>query len=561
VQLKLTLIFLVLLTSCSGRLESISTEKAKTISSNIYGGERVADGEWKSVVSISKLDSNDEVQSSFCTGTLIDEKTVLSAAHCFKRSKQYYINGSVITTVNVDATERSYTKIKDIRIHPHYQGEDSPFDFAIIDLVESAGIEESEIVSPSSIKEVSIGDSVHLVGFGKIEDGSNGVKFEVETNVREDQKVEFLAGGDGKDTCAGDSGGPAFIKNDNGEYEFFGVTSRAPDDANTFCGDKTVYGKVSTALKWIRAEKIIDRALEEDSLESINLLKKAALELPKFFKTYKLLGEFYLKFDMLNEAVASLLAASSMNLEDVKTIDLLRETYLRLGDEKSEITILRRLLVLEPSNQTYFKRLESLGHADEAQIARGIGFFKMESLHFAVMDLEGHRENPSAAFVLAFMKLKESDYKGALELLKGIEDGSLGIVNLRDGRGDTFLMTAVFEDQKEIVDELLRFNPSLNLLDSYGNNLAEVAWWARSFDLVKKFVSLGLEWNPDEYFEQFMVFITNQYMDEVRFMLEMGIDINLVGPRGETAINLAKETNNQELIELVESYGKEKSIK
>uniref|UniRef100_UPI00356628AD trypsin-like serine protease n=1 Tax=Halobacteriovorax sp. TaxID=2020862 RepID=UPI00356628AD len=442
-QLKLSLIFLVLLTSCSGRFESISNDGSKAISSNIYGGERVDEGEWESVVSISKLNSDHEVDQSFCTGTLIDERTVLSAAHCFKRNKQYYLRSSVITTQNVDATERTYTKIKDIRIHPNYKGEDSPFDFAIIDLEDNASIDPDKIISPSSIREVSVGDSVHLVGFGRIEDGSNGIKFEVGTSVRENQRDEFLAGGNGKDTCAGDSGGPVFIKNDSGHYEFFGVTSRAPDDADSYCGDKTVYGKVSTAMKWVRAEKIIDSALKADSFESIALLKKASLELPKYFKTYKLLGEYYLKFNMLNEAVVSLMAASSMKLDDVQTIDLLRETYNRLGSEDSEINMLRRLLVLEPSNQQYFKRLESLGQKSAAEISRGIGFFKMESYHFAVMDLELHKEDVSAAFILAFIKLRESEFESSLALLRSIPGNALGIINLRDSRDDTLLMAAV----------------------------------------------------------------------------------------------------------------------
>ncbi|WP_372655597.1 trypsin-like serine protease [Halobacteriovorax sp.] len=558
-QLKLTLTFLVLLTSCSGRLESISSEKA--ISSKIFGGERVDDGKWQSVVSISKLGADDKVDKSFCTGTLIDEKTVLSAAHCFKRNKLYYINGSVITTDNIDATERTYTKIKDIRIHPNYLGEDSPFDFALIDLEESAGVDVSNLISPSSTGVASEGSAVALVGFGKIEDGTNGVKFEVETNIREDLGDEFIAGGDGKDTCAGDSGGPVFIKNNSGDYELFGVTSRTPDDANAYCGDKTIYGKVSTAMKWVRAEKIIDRALELDSLESIELLKKAKLELPKYFKTYKLLGELYLRNNMLTEAVKNLMAASSLNPQDVKSLNLLREVYIELGNEEAEISILRRLLVLEPSNQLNFKRLESLGERSAAEIARGIGYFKMGSNHFAIMDLEAHKEDSSAAFLLAFLKFKEMDSESALELLRGIPSDDLAIVDLRDSRGDTFLMTAVFEDKKDIINEILRFKPNLKLLDSYGNNLAQVAWWARGFDLVKLFVSLGLEWNPDDYFDQFMVFLRNEYIDEVRFMLEMGVDLNIVGPRGETAINLARETKNQELIELVESYGKEKSIK
>ena len=558
-RIFLLVTFSILLASCSAKQDASVQKK---VSSNIYGGERVLKGKWKSVVSISKLSYDGEIGKSFCTGTLIDEKTVLSAAHCFSRVKDYYMRSAAVTLEDTDDSLRFYTKIKNIRIHPQYEGEDSGYDFALIDLEESTGVTTEDIIPASQLSKVSIGQEIDLVGFGKIEDGSNGVKFEVKTQIRGEERFEFTAGGEGRDTCSGDSGGPAFIKNELGEYEFYGVTSRTPDDASTFCGDKTIYGKVSTAMKWVKAERLIDLAIKKSSKESIALLTEAKRLQPKYFKIYTTLGELYLKLGMLSKALGQLTVANQLNLENLKTLELIRETYSRLGDIDSEILILRRLLVLDPNNEAYFNRLDFFGETAEGEIYRGVGRFRRGDLALARLDLELHLDNPFATLVMAFSEFKLSNFDEALRLLKSISEEDIVTIDFKDKRGDTFLLAAVFEDQAEIVKELLRFNPSLNIVDVYGNNLAEVAWWGRNFQMIRLLRTLGVEWDPNLYFKQFTFFIKGVLIDDVRFMLDMGIDLTLVGPDGETAISLARETNNQELIELIESYAKEeKSLK
>ena len=546
--------FSILLASCSGK-QDVSIQKK--ISSKIFGGERVVEGEWKSVVSISKLSYDGEVGKSFCTGTLIDERTVLSAAHCFSRVREYYMRSAAVTLENTDDSLRHYTRIKNIRIHPQYKGEDFGYDFALIDLEGSAGVSAEDIIGASELSKISIGKEVDLVGFGKIEDGSNGIKFQVETKVRSDGETEFTAGGDGKDTCSGDSGGPAFIKNELGNYEFFGVTSRTPDDASVFCGDKTIYGKVSTAMKWVRAERLIDLAIQKNSKESIELLTKAKKLQPRYFKIYSTLGELYLKLGMYSKALGQLTVANQLNIEDTRTAELIRETYSRMGDVDSEILMLRRLLVLDPNNEDYFRRLDFFGETAVAEIYRGVGRFRRGDLALARLDLELHLDSPFATFVMAFSEFKLRNFDEALRLLKTLSVEDIATVDFKDKRGDTFLLAAVFEGQQEVVKELLRFSPNLKVRDVYGNNLAEVAWWGRNFQMIRLLRDLGVEWDVNKYFKQFTFFIKGEIMDDVRFMLDMGIDLTIVGTNGETAINLAKETKNQELIELIQSYAKE----
>ena len=65
---------------------------------------------------------------------------------------------------------------------------------------------------------------------------------------------EIVAGHRGLilDSCRGDSGGPLYIKNGEGEYYLLGATSRGVRGSSTACGDGGIYGRVDLCLDWIQ---------------------------------------------------------------------------------------------------------------------------------------------------------------------------------------------------------------------------------------------------------------------------------------------------------------------
>lgn len=65
-------------------------------------------------------------------------------------------------------------------------------------------------------------------------------------------QYEFVAGrkGLGKDTCNGDSGGPAYIDTNSGPV-VAGLTSRATRDADVPCGAGGIYVRVDMFREWI----------------------------------------------------------------------------------------------------------------------------------------------------------------------------------------------------------------------------------------------------------------------------------------------------------------------
>ena len=124
-------------------------------------------------------------------------------------------------------------------------------------------------------EEVANADRVELVGFGNTNPTGTlgfGTKRQVNVpmnvvrkNPNEDLSAaettlgfnsfsEFVAGrkGSGKDSCNGDSGGPAYVFVDN-ERRLAGATSRATDEANNSCGDGGIYVRVDAVADWIDA--------------------------------------------------------------------------------------------------------------------------------------------------------------------------------------------------------------------------------------------------------------------------------------------------------------------
>lgn len=218
----------------------------------IWGGEPVDDDSWRSTVFVS------DGSGGLCSGTLVTERLVLTAAHCLPDSPR--ADRIQIELGNDHTAPERLLPVESYALHPDFCpdieacGEDL-WDFAYVVLAEAA---PADAVAPSLPLDQATWDHAAkkgaplvLVGFGYDERGTWGLKRAVEVALRTttDTGLELLAGGEGKDTCNGDSGGSAFGTTAAGEAVLVGVTSRGKN-----CGDGGYYGATPPALCWMAEE-------------------------------------------------------------------------------------------------------------------------------------------------------------------------------------------------------------------------------------------------------------------------------------------------------------------
>lgn len=202
-----------------------------------------------------------------CSGVLVRNDLVLTAAHCYC--------GGVTQEVRfgVNILFPTVTAAVDLPASDSFRPCDSlknnlgAGDVALLKLRKPV-----ETVQPgriATLKAVRDAASIRAVGFGRTESGGAGVKFQVNVIIASyqcdgvtplglsDQHVfrckplhELVAAGLNRDTCGGDSGGPAFVLGPDNKLYVAAVTSRAVDESGR-CGPGGIY--VLTAADEIRS--------------------------------------------------------------------------------------------------------------------------------------------------------------------------------------------------------------------------------------------------------------------------------------------------------------------
>lgn len=195
-----------------------------------------------------------------CTGTIIGKHTVVTAAHCIYEYEErltttatFFLGANINQGVGLKITGSEIPTGPTLAYDPkHYQN-----DIGLIYVEDVGAIESARLHSGQPTWNDLIDKKVSLVfvGYGydviKHQVAASGIKREAPWYISafDTSTVRFPPNADGKNTCKGDSGGPAFLI-DQGEFTLVAITSGSADGSCENGGTET---RIDYFRQWITA--------------------------------------------------------------------------------------------------------------------------------------------------------------------------------------------------------------------------------------------------------------------------------------------------------------------
>ncbi|KAF5125880.1 Trypsin [Metarhizium anisopliae] len=232
---------------------------AATLNKRIIGGEAVKDGEFPFIVTIIHSD-----YGPICGGSLLDNTTVLTAGHCITlTSKGWHVRAGTLNRTTSGQVIAAKPILYPRFSRPRRNGQPR-HDIAILKL--STPFQESGTMYyptlPDAGSDPVVNSHAIVAGWGLTGQPYNPLDPLKKANIPIHSRKrcsnqrwnatgiedEFCAGGDGKDACNGDSGGP-LIDEETGHIIGIPVVSSWLTECGEYPG---IYTRVSSYIDWIQ---------------------------------------------------------------------------------------------------------------------------------------------------------------------------------------------------------------------------------------------------------------------------------------------------------------------
>lgn len=176
---------------------------------------------------------------NYCTGTVIAPRKVVTAAHCLDELAATAFDFALGPD---SANPTTVIKVTGGAQHPQWDKSNILNDIAYLTLETDAPVTPSLVLNTLDSSWLNV--DLLFVGYG-VDDGErasgNGIKRSVTMPISEVGATQFAYETAGKNTCSGDSGGPAFFIDPAGNYLLAGTTSYG----DTYCLEYGVDTSVS----------------------------------------------------------------------------------------------------------------------------------------------------------------------------------------------------------------------------------------------------------------------------------------------------------------------------
>lgn len=197
---------------------------------------------------------------SYCSATLVDERWLITAAHCIEALEDYERSGYTMW-FGVGPRLGSLTdsvQTGEAYMHPQYSSWSLDHDIGLVYLAEPMTSVEPMPINEENVDNSWSGRELTYVGYGVTSDnaGDGGVKRYAEMPVSQFDSsfVYTLDVGEGQNICYGDSGGAALEPVEDGAYELVATNSHVFGYlySNYMCeGGGSGAARVDAHLDWI----------------------------------------------------------------------------------------------------------------------------------------------------------------------------------------------------------------------------------------------------------------------------------------------------------------------
>ncbi|XP_054747777.1 coagulation factor VII-like isoform X1 [Anastrepha obliqua] len=258
----------------SPNLEGICGREGTVIRGFVYGGVEVARGQFPWLTAIYKKDT--DALSFKCGGSLVSRRTVISAAHCFRRLRAeqivLYFGRYDLESYSEDGIESR--NVDKLIIHPEYENDKPNADIALLQIEPidkfSRYIQPICLWSETTESSLIVGRTATVVGWGyegKRDQDISPLPKMVDVTVVSKQDClsssaafqqlvtdnTICAGNrDGTGPCMGDSGGGLMVQR-NGRWVLRGIVS-VGQSSRQHCNlyEYVVYCDMAKYVTWVR---------------------------------------------------------------------------------------------------------------------------------------------------------------------------------------------------------------------------------------------------------------------------------------------------------------------